>query len=378
MTISGFCDVRFAPLRDAFAANFEEGLEIGASLAATWRGRPVVDLWAGHADEERTRLWANDTIVPVASTTKIMVMIGALIAIDRGLLDLDAPVAKYWPEFAQGGKEAVTVRDALTHQGGVPGFVVPLTSAEVCDWATAAARVAAEPHWFGGERRICYHFHTYGFLIGELIRRVDGRGPRQFLKEEIFDRVGADFQIGLSSPEELQRLAPPAMPTDAFVFEGMAGRLAGSIEMVEGFSWERMSSENAGGGGVTNARAIARVCAIVANGGTLDGVRILSPEVVALAGAEHAYGQCPYIGWMRLGLGFGIDSKEFPVPTPTTMHWGGFGGSVGLMDPATQFSFGYAPNNWVVPDVSSGQLAVDTRPMRFLAALMQLMPQLAS
>ncbi len=239
-------------------------------------------------------------------------------------------------------------------------------------------RLIVSEHLALDRKSHCSRPTTYGFLIGELIRRVDGRGPRQFLKEEVFDKVGADFQIGLSSPDELQRLAPPAMPKGAFVFEGMAGRLAGAVEMVEGSSWERMSSQNAGGGGVSNARAIARVCAIVANGGTLDGVRILSPEVVALAGAEHVYGQCPYIGWMRLGLGFGIDSKEFPSPTPTTMHWGGFGGSVGLMDPRTQFSFGYAPNNWVVPDVSSGQLAVDKRPMRFLAALMQTMPELAS
>ncbi len=304
-----------------------------------------------------------------------MLMIGALIAVDRGLLDLDAPVARYWPEFAQGRKDAVTVRDALTHQAGVPGFEVPLSNAELCDWATVTARLAAEPHWFGGERRICYHFHTYGFLIGELIRRVDGRRPRQFLTEELFDKVGAEFLIGLSS-DALPRVAMPAWPADAFHFSGIVEKLVNSIDMVDHTSWERLSLENAGGNGYANGRAIARVCAIVANGGELGGVRFLSPEAIALAGVEHAYGQCPYIGRMRLGFGFGIDSKEFPAPTPTTMHWGGFGGSVGLMDPQSGVSAGYAPNNWVVPDVSSGQLAIDARPLRLLQALGELMRSL--
>ena len=374
--IQGYCDVSFLPLRDAFLANFEDGLEIGASFAATYRGRMVADMWAGYADPGRTRLWEQDTIVPVASTTKIMLMIGALIVIERGLLDLDAPVARYWPEFAQGGKEAVTVRDALTHQAGVPGFVVPLTSAEVCDWTAATGRIAAELRWFGGERRICYHALTYGFLVGELIRRVDGRRPRQFLSEEIFDKVGADFQIGLSSRAELSRMAMPALPAGAFKLNGIAGKLLNCVDRTDSASWERMSSENPGVVGYGNGRAIARACAILANSGEFNGVRILLPETIALAGAEHAYGPCPYLGQMRLGLGFGIDSKEFPAPTPTSMHWGGFGGSWGLMDPKAAFSLGYTPNNWIVPDVSSGQFAIDRRLARFMDALSELLPTL--
>ena len=374
--IQGYCDVGFLPLRDAFLANFEDGLEIGASLAATHRGRMVADMWAGYADPERTRLWQHDTIVPVASTTKIMLMIGALIAIERGLLDLDAPVAHYWPEFAQGGKEAVTVRDVLTHQAGVPGLEIPLTSAEVCDWTAATGRIAAERHWFGGERRIRYHALTYGLLVGELIRRVDGRRPRQFLSEEIFDRVGADFQIGLASPAELSHTAVPAIPAGAFELNGIAGKLLNSVDRTDSRSWGRMSSENPSTGGYTNGRAIARACAIVANGGECNGARVLAPETIALAGAEHAYGACPYLGPMRLGLGFGLDSKEFPAPSPTSMHWGGFGGSYGLMDPKAAFSLGYTPNNWVVPDVSSGQLVIDRRLARFRDVLSKLLPTL--
>jgi CubicO group peptidase (beta-lactamase class C family) len=369
--IHGFCDPQFTPFRDAFAANFDAGLELGASLGVTWRGRLVADLWAGYADVEQTRPWEKDTIVAVASTTKIMVMIAALMVIERGLLDLDAPVARYWPEFAQGGKAAVTVRDALTHQGGVPGFDVPISDDELCDWARATARLAAEPHWFGGERQICYHFHTYGFLIGELIRRVDGRGPRQFLTEEIFSKVGADFLIGLTQ-ESIPKIAQLKIPADAFHGEGLLERMINSIDMSTTRSWQRLSAEQPGGNGYSNGRGIALAGAIVANGGLADGERLLSPATIALAGQEHAYGRDPYVGMVRYGLGFGIDHADYPAATPTAMHWGGFGGSGCVMDPASRLSLGYAPNNWVVPALPDGQLTVDRRLVRLFDAFREV------
>ncbi len=362
--IHGFCEPQFTPFRDAFEANFAEGLELGASLGVTWRGRLVAELWAGFADPERTRPWQQDTIVPVASTTKIMVMIAAAMVIERGLLDLDAPVAQYWPEFAQGGKAAVTVLDALTHQGGVPGFDVQISDDELCDWTKATARLAAEPHWFGGERQICYHFSTYGFLVGELIRRVDGRGPRQFLTDEIFSKVGADFLIGLT-PEAVSRVASLKMPADAWQGEGMLKRMIDSVDMSTSHTWQRLAAEQPSGNGYTNGRSIALAGAIIANGGLAGGERLLSPATIALAGREHAYGPDPYLGMMRIGLGFGIDSAEFPAPVPTAMHWGGYGGSACVMDPVSSLSCGYAPNNWVVPEMPDGQLAQDRRVVRF-------------
>jgi CubicO group peptidase (beta-lactamase class C family) len=374
--INGFCDDRFLPLRDAFLANFADGLEIGACLAVTHRGRVVADLWAGHADAGRTRPWEKDTIVLVTSTTKMVVTIAALIVIDRGLLDLDAPVARYWPEFAQGGKQAVTVRDVLTHQAGVPGLDPPVSLATACDWNAMTARIAAEPHWFGGERRICYHLHTYGFLLGELIRRVDGRRPAQFVREEIAQKAGADFLIGLTEMSDLQRMAIPQMPQGAFDQQGIAGKLYDTISLAEFGSIESLAAEMPSGNGYTNGRAIAKACAIVANGGTVDGTRFLSAPTIAAAGTEQAYGQCPYLGWIKLGLGFGIDSKEFPAPSPTSMHWGGFGGSMGVMDPRTGVSFGYAPNNFVVPSVTNGQLEPDLRQKRFHNVLVNLLPTL--
>ena len=365
--IHGFCDPQFVPFRDAFAANFADGLELGASFGVTWRGRLVADLWAGHADLKRTRPWQEDTLVPVASTTKIMVMIAAAMVIERGLLDLDTPVARYWPEFAQGGKAAVTVRDALTHQAGVPGFDVPISDDELCDWTKATARLAAEPHWFGGERKICYHFHTYGLLVGELIRRVDGRGPRQFLQEEIFAKVGADFLIGLT-PDATNRIAQLKLPADAFQGEGMLKRMIDSADMSTLDSWERLAAELPSGNGYTNGRGIALAGAIIANGGLADGERLLSPAMIALAGQEHAYGHDLYLGMVRFGLGFAIDHADFPAAVPSAMHWGGYGGSGCVMDPASGLAMGYAPNNWTVLELPEGQLALDGRLVRFYDA----------
>ena len=365
--IHGFCDPQFVPFRDAFAANFADGLELGASFGVTWRGRLVADLWAGHVDLKRTRPWQEDTLVPVASTTKIMVMIAAAMVIERGLLDLDTPVARYWPEFAQGGKAAVTVRDALTHQAGVPGFDVPISDDELCDWTKATARLAAEPHWFGGERKICYHFHTYGLLVGELIRRVDGRGPRQFLQEEIFAKVGADFLIGLT-PDATNRIAQLKLPAEAFQGEGMLKRMIDSADMSTLDSWERLAAELPSGNGYTNGRGIALAGAIIANGGLADGERLLSPAMIALAGQEHAYGHDPYIGMVRFGLGFAIDHADFPAAVPSAMHWGGYGGSGCVMDPASGLAMGYAPNNWTVLELPEGQLALDGRLVRFYDA----------
>jgi CubicO group peptidase (beta-lactamase class C family) len=375
--IHGHCDGRFLAFKEAFRANFDAGLEVGASLAVTHRGKLVADLWGGFADAASTQPWQGDTIAPVSSTTKIMLMIAALVAIDRRIIHLDRTVAHYWPEFAQGGKGAVTVLDALTHRAGVPGLDPQMSSADACNWAAATARIAAEPHWFDGERRICYHALTYGFLNGEIIRRADGRGPRQFITEEVLSKAGADFLLGLPSPETLKRVAMPVLPPTGFNVGGIGQKLLNAIDRTETFSFARLSSENPGSVGFGNGRAIALACGIVANNGMLDGKRILSPEVIALAGTEQAYGPDPYLGMVRMGLGFGIDSAEYPAPTPTTMHWGGFGGSFGVMDPRAGASVGYVPNNWPAPQVGQdGQIVVPPRLKNLSAACAEVFPSL--
>ena len=372
--ISGFCEERFAPLKEAFRSNFDDGLELGASLALTHGGRMVVDLWAGWANPRQTRPWEKDTIVCVFSTTKIMVTMATLMLVDRGLIELDAPVARYWPEFGQGGKEAVTVRDALIHQAGVPGFSPPVSFEALNDWAAITALLAATPHWFEGERVLCYHELTFGFLLGELIRRVDGRRPAQFFHEELAVKAGADFQFGLTSKSEMSRLASlrhpslglESVPDELFV------RVHNSVGQGDLTSWEHLNADIPASNGYGNGRSIARLCAILAMGGELDGVRYLSGSMVEEAAREQVCSDDSKFGLMRFGLGFGLDHPVFPAPSPSSLHWGGYGGSWGLMDPKAGVSLGYAPNNMII-DFEALQ---DPRLQRFSDALEKLLPQL--
>ena len=344
--IHGVCDERFEPLREAFAANFEAGLELGASVAATWRGEPVLDLWAGWADVAETRAWERDTVAPIASTTKIMVTLCLLILVDAGRIDLNAPIASYWPEFAAGGKERVTVRDLFTHQAGAPGFTPPVESSLFLDWEASVARIAAEPHWFGGERRSVYHGGTYGLIGGELIRRVDGRLPTQFYREEVAAPARLDFHLGLAEVPDPDRVAEiKRHPISGPPPTGLLLRLASSVIPSAGVApWE---GKNLSANGVANARSIARGCAIFAGAGMLDGRRYLSPELVGESHREQARGPCPYLGDLRMGLGFGLNSESFHYPSDDGYGWGGSGGSVGWMDARLGYSFSYAPNNFL-------------------------------
>jgi CubicO group peptidase (beta-lactamase class C family) len=383
--INGFCHRRFWPLRQAFKANFKDGLELGASLALSYRGKMVVDLWGGHADPERTKPWQKDTIVVVNSTTKIMAAIAALMLVDRGLLDLDERIAHYWPQFAQGGKENVTVRDALSHQAGVPGFIPPVPATDLLNWLGVTARIAAEPHWFGGERVLCYHASTYGFVLGELVRRVDGRKPAQFVREEIAQKLGTDFQIGLSHKSDLARMATMRDNTGGTGARYPEGSLAHQVWISAGANdldwdgfvtdWDRLSADFPSVNGFGNGRSLAQICAMVAND-KLGGVRYLSRDIVRQAGTQQAYAEDPMMGWLRFGLGFAIDSKAFPAPSPTSMHWGGYGGSWAIADPRARVGFGYAPNNFIVEAPMDDHYQADRRMNRISAALEKLLPTL--
>jgi CubicO group peptidase (beta-lactamase class C family) len=371
--IHGFCDSRFRPLKEAFAANFEAGLEVGASVAAFIHGLPVVDLWAGHADWKRTKPWEKDTIVQLFSTTKIPLILSFLMLVDRGLIDLDATVAAYWPEFAAGGKGHVTVREALSHRAGVPGFDPPVKFEELHDWDAMASNIAAQDHWFGGEGRVFYHFVTFGNVLGEIIRRVDGRLPSQFFREEVAEKAGMDLQMGLRSHGDVSRCAEVGYltpPGTAFTADELYRRAAESVGVGEWRTWERFSAEIPAGNGYGNGRSIARLCAIFAGGGALDGVRYLSKAIVDEASTEQAFAIDDYLGGVSFGLGFGLDSGFFAGPTRTAFHWGGYGGSEGLMDQATGLSFGYAMNNLIVGDVEGG--FVTSRLGRFFDAIKQI------
>ena len=210
--IHGECAPRFAGVREAFEENFTERGDIGAAVAVTIDGEPVVDLWAGHADAAGTRAWERDTIVNVYSTGKGMLSLGLHMLADRGLVDIEAPVASYWPEFAQAGKEGVTVRHVLGHCSGVVGARRLLPKEACYDWETMTTALAeAEPWWEPGTRH-GYHVWTYGWIIGEIVRRVSGRAPGAFLREEIADPLGVDFFVGTPASEQgrIADIVPPS------------------------------------------------------------------------------------------------------------------------------------------------------------------------
>jgi CubicO group peptidase (beta-lactamase class C family) len=345
--IHGHCDAKYLPVKEAFTENFRQGLEVGASLCVTEGGKTVVDLWGGYADENRTRPWEEDTIVIVFSTTKIMVALCGLMLVDRGLLDLDAPVAKYWPEFAEGGKENLPVRYLFSHTSGLPGWDEPIPFEALYDWDRVVGMLARQKPWWEPGTASGYQNLTMGFLIGELVRRVTGKSFGTFFRTEVAERLGADFHIGLA-PEHRPRLSrivigserdldlkPGSIPDKAFNNPAEARFSSRASQAAE------IPSANGHG----NARSIARIGSAIAMRGEIDGIRLLSRATLGKALEEQSYttdlvAESP----IRFGLGMGLDSKEYPHPNPNTLHWGGFGGSFCIMDLDAGICCAYAMN----------------------------------
>ncbi len=356
--VKGYCAPEFSALQEDFEANYAEELELGSSLCVTVDGEMVVDIWGGYVDAEKTKPWQEDTIAIVFSSTKIPTIICTLMNIDRGLLELDEPVATYWPEFAQGGKETITVRQAMTHRARVPGFKTPQPGAVLEDWNRVIDLIAAEPAWFD-EDTICYHPHTFGFILGELIQRVTGRPIRQFMNEELFEPLGADFHLGLSDKNDAQRVAPflynePEPDLDDGTVEKAVWESVVEESGDPWTVWERMSAVHPASGGFTNARGLCRVGTMLAMGGELDGRVYLSPEILKEATTEQVHEQEPFLGELRLGLGFGLDSPGFRSPTPDSFHWGGHGGSWCFMDPSRRLAGAYVMNCALMPNLENG------------------------
>ena len=334
--IRGACDERFDQVRDAFAASLDQD-DVGASVAVYVDGEPVVDLWGGHVDAARTAPWERDTIVNVWSTTKTMVALCALMLADRGVLDMDAPVARYWPEFAAAGKGGVRVRHVLGYTAGLPTWTEPITVPELFDWDHATARLAAQPaRWEPGTVG-CYHPLTQGFLIGEVVRRVTGRGLGAFFAEEVAGPLGADFHIGLPVEHD-HRVAPviPAQPGAAP--PGLAGEEPNPAIVAEDANtaaWRRSEIPSAGGHG--NARSVGLVQSVLASGGAVGGVRLLSEAGCRRVLEEQFRGVDHYLKVpIRYGLGYRVEGR--------TCSWGGWGGSVVVVDLDTRLTVAYVMN----------------------------------
>lgn len=306
--IQGHCDERFAAVRDAFAANFAERDELGAAVTVLLDGHRVVDLWGGWADGARTRPWERDTVVNVWSTTKGPVALCAHLLADRGLLDLDAPVAAYWPEFAAAGKESVRVRHLLSHRSGVAGLRDPYTLAELYDWELTTARLAATEPWWEPGTRSGYHAISYGFLVGEVIRRITGLLPGEFLRQEITGPLGIDFTVGLPE-KDADRVAELVQPKSvsaeqAALFARMEPvAIASLLNPRTGTAaantpgWRAAEIPAANGHGT--ARAVASLYGIIAGRGSIDGR--MDPVAGGGGAGPRGPGQLPGPG-TRCGL----------------------------------------------------------------------------
>jgi len=368
MELNGFCRDGFEPVRDAFVKNFERGDEVGASVAVTQDGEPVVDLWAGDADSHGTP-WVEDTIVCVFSTTKTMVATCMLVLADRGEIDLSAPVSRYWPEFAQNGKEAVEVRHVMSHSAGLPGFDPPLEKIEeLYDWDNIVGRLAAQAPWWEPGTASAYHATTQGYLLGEIVRRVTGRTLGTFFREEIAEPLGADFHIGLDPVHDArvgETIAPTQTPGDSAVYEpgSVMARMTAGAQLdpaVEPLTTEWRRAGMPSGGGFGNARSVARVHSALACGGTVDGVRLLSKAGVERVLEEQTNGEDLAMGApMRFGMGFALNSPQMPIsPNERAFLWGGWGGSLAITDLDARVSIAYVMNRMAAEgDRRGGRLA---------------------
>ncbi|UCD08974.1 MAG: beta-lactamase family protein [Dehalococcoidales bacterium] len=354
--VHGYCEDNFTPVKEAFAENFKQGMECGASFAATIDGEFVVDIWGGYADEAKTRLWERDTIVNVWSSTKVMTTICALMLVDRKRLDLDSPVAKYWPEFAQNGKEAISVRYLFSHSSGLAGFSETVTPGNLYDWQYIVEMLATqEPLWEPGTQS-GYHGLTMGYLLGELVKRITRKTIGTFFRDEIAVPLDADFFIGL--PEEYDsRVAemippPPVKPGDSGYEELDPDTIRGKVRLnqpldhtvVNTPGWRRAEIPAANGHG--NAHAMARIGAVMACGGELDGIRFLTMETINRMIEEQTNGIDLVLNTLiRWGLGVELNTPERPLsPNERSFSWGGAGGSMMVMDLDARMSWAYVMN----------------------------------
>jgi CubicO group peptidase (beta-lactamase class C family) len=362
--VQGTCDPRFELVRRELERNFSERGEVGASVAITLDGRPVVDLWGGFADHATGRPWEKDTLVVIWSCTKGATALCAHILVDRGELDLNAPVARYWPEFAQNGKETIPVRMLLNHQAGLAALRQPLPPGAFYDWELMTKVLAEEtPFWTPGTRN-GYHGLTMGFLVGEVIRRITGKSLGRFFKDEIAGPLGLDLQIGLPEKDE-HRVAPTTLnlpdmnnltPIEQMIFADQTGPTflmlvnnGGYLQPGSCDTREAHAAEIPSAGGVGNARALAAMYAPLATGGSplVSETAIRRMSAVSSATGSDVTLLLP----TRFALGFvkSIDNRwagpdNSVIMSEEAFGHSGFGGSIGFADPKARLSFAYTMN----------------------------------
>jgi len=363
--MEGHCAPGFELVRRAMAENFAERDELGAACAIYVGGEKVVDIWGGHRDPERSGPWLADTLVGFYSVGKPLAALCALRLVERGLLDLEAPVATWWPEFATAGKQDVTLRQLLCHRAGLPAIRPRMPEGSMLDWQAMTRALAAETPWWRPATRHVYHTNTYGFLVGEIVRRVTGQSIGSYFRREVADPLGVDLAFGLPDadltrvadllwdpatvPPQLSQLEHPLNDEQLMIWHGwMNPSGLSSIGVMNTRAWRQAEVPSTNGHGT--ARGIAKVYAALAAGGELDGVQIIGPAMLAEATRPQSVGPCPVLKReVSFGLGFQTSIPSWPFgPNARSFGHMGTGCSLGFADPDARIGFGYV-TNYIVP-----------------------------
>ena len=369
MEIHGTCKPQFERVKAVFEENFEQRGDVGASVAVSLEGETMVDLWAGHRDRAGTLPWERDTIVNVYSTTKTMAALAALLLADRGELDLYAPVKRYWPEFAQNGKDKVEVRHFLSHSAGLSGMDEPMNDQDVYDWEKMVTALARQAPWWEPGTASGYHALTQGHLIGEVVRRVTGVSLGEFFRRELAEPLGADFHIG-TGPEHDHRIGelipPKTAPADESKPDSIAARTFAnpfiSARASATRAWRAAEIPAANGHG--NARSVMAVQTLAANLGVASGKRLMSEAGCRAIFDKQTFGKDLVLGVpVRFGMGYGITTDAMPMgPNPNIAYWGGWGGSTAVIDQDARLCISYVMNRM------EGNLMGDLRGFKLLLA----------
>jgi CubicO group peptidase (beta-lactamase class C family) len=378
--VNGYCDERFIEAKEIFEQSISSGFELGCAITLEIEGEVVLDLWGGHANLEKTEKWKKDTIVNVFSTTKGMASMCLLQLVEKGLIDLDAPVSQYWPEFASNGKEVIPVRYLLCHKSGLCGVREPLDHGSFTNWELICSELAKqEPFWEPGTSH-GYHALTFGHLVGELVRRVSGKTIGKYFNDEIAKPLDLDFWIGLPEdkfsrvtniqpniPGLLQKIMMPILsriprfaaprlirmlldmqdPTTASGAAFNNPQMKMDPENMEANTREWRMAEIPAANGHGTARSIAKLYGALAIGGSRDGVHVLNPETIEMARQTESDGKDLVLGHIhtRFGLGFMLGTEDVSMgPNKNSMGHGGAGGSLGFADIDNKISLGFTMN----------------------------------
>lgn len=345
----GFTTDRFASVRENFEANLASGQDLGASVCVMHGDEVVVDLWGGHRDEAKTTPWTEDTLVNVWSSTKTMTFLAILMLADRGLLEIDAPVARYWPEFAAAGKADITVRHLLNHTAGLSGWTDVPAPEQLADWELCVGRLAAQEPWWSDRQQSGYHALSQGYLLGEVVRRITGLSFGTFLRDEVASVLGADFHVGLS-PADDHRVAPvipadlsgfDAINQDSVAFRTLTSPLL-NPHMANEAWWRHAEIPAANGHG--NAKSIATIQHVISNGGEVNGHRFVSRETLETIFSPVTTSTDLVLGLeLNFGTGYGLQTTQLPIG-PRSCFWAGFGGSLIVMNADLNLTVGYDMN----------------------------------